>query len=191
MAKPARYCSREALLELAASMGIAQLATLNNAQGFIAFGQKGSNGAFSPYWTNSTTSALNFEVNANFLVAAETGYMEATVGPALSWASLEWQYSANADAHYLDIYGIDNAGNKTLLMGQQTASNIDLSSIAASNYPYLQLHWAMRDTVNFTPPQLDYWRVWFDRRAELALDDSIITYFMPIRLRQAIGCNCK
>lgn len=162
--------AREALLQLAASMGIAQLATLNNAQGFIAFGQKGSNGAFSPYWTNSTTSALNFEVNANFLVAAETGYMEATVGPALSWASLEWQYSANADAHYLDIYGIDNAGNKTLLMGQQTAPNIDLSSIAASNYPYLQLHWAMRDTVDFTPPQLDYWRVWFDRRAELALD---------------------
>lgn len=157
------------------NMGIAQMNTISNDKGFIAFGKKGSNGNFAPTWATSLTPALTFSLNASFDIATVSGKMKSVpIGPALSWSQLTWQTHhndpSNADEFTLNIYGIGNNNTETLLLENQTATNIDLTSINATQYPFLRLELNARDTIYSTPPQLDYWRVLFDRRAEIALD---------------------
>jgi hypothetical protein len=157
------------------SMGISQINAVPNNQAFIAFGQKGSNGSIAPVWATSTTPALTFALNASFALATQLGSMKTQpIGPALTWNLLEWQTHHNdpstSDQWALNIYGVNNNNEEILLLGNQNAASIDLSTIAATQYPFLRLELTAADTVYATPPQLDFWRIWFDRRAELALD---------------------
>ena len=84
-------------------------------------------------------------------------------GPALSWNSLHWR-GTSLDAPVTDlvsmqVYGVDNGGNATLLTTVRPAVDTSLSWINAQNFPYLKLKMLSTDSVNATPNQLRYWRV--------------------------------
>ncbi|MEM9846710.1 MAG: C25 family cysteine peptidase [Bacteroidota bacterium] len=95
----------------------------------------------------------------------------AEIGPASSWASVEWSVSDTtaSDEVELDVIGIDANGQETTLFAQQTANSIDISSIDASQYPKLKLNYFARDPANRTPGQLDYWRVFYTPAVDLAV----------------------
>ncbi|MGB4845848.1 MAG: C25 family cysteine peptidase [Ferruginibacter sp.] len=84
-------------------------------------------------------------------------------GPALNWNSLHWRGSAvetpSTDSVSVEVYGIDNGGNSSLLATVRPAVDTSLSWINAQTYPYLKLKMLSKDSVNASPHQLRYWRV--------------------------------
>ncbi len=98
------------------------------------------------------------------------------IGPAKSWRKMEWSVSsvepAQPDSASVDIWGINQNGEKELLFNNIKNSNFNLSSVDATIYPYLQLVLNNEDIQNKTPAQLDYWRVWGDLSEDIALTIS-------------------
>src|SRR5262249_21154614 len=105
-------------------------------------------------------------LSVNCLTPDSIGYMTSPVfGPAKSWQQVHWRGStvdtSGGDNPKIDIYGIDQTFNETLLFSglDQSTQDFDISSVNAATYPYLKLKMTNLDSVHFTPYQLDYWRV--------------------------------
>lgn len=85
-------------------------------------------------------------------------------GPATSWSQFHWrgnrEESNLGDSVRFNVVGVSSAGVETNLFTiDSTMKDVDISSINASQYPYLKLKMFTRDTVQGTPYQLHYWRV--------------------------------
>lgn len=98
------------------------------------------------------------------------------IGPAQSWREMEWSVTslepAQPDSVSVDIWGIDDKGEKVLLFNTIKINSFNLSSVDANLYPYLQLVMNNKDSQNKTAAQLDYWRVWGDLSEDIALSIS-------------------
>lgn len=103
---------------------------------------------------------VNFYTLGNYLSGDITSDK---FGPALSWNSLHWRGTSLdtpvTDSVAVQVYGVDNGGNATLLTTVRPAVDTSLSWINAQNYPYLKLKMLNTDSVNATPNQLRYWRI--------------------------------
>jgi hypothetical protein len=85
-------------------------------------------------------------------------------GPAKEWKQYHFRgrttEAISTDSLAFQIVGINTAGTESTLFSlDSTVHDFDISSINATQYPYLKLKMFTRDTVNATPYQLDYWRV--------------------------------
>jgi hypothetical protein len=84
-------------------------------------------------------------------------------GPSKKWEFLHWrgnsQETPTADVTKIDVYGINNTGNATLLKTVVNAKDTALDFIDAKQFPYLQLKMTNSDYDVATPYQLKYWRV--------------------------------
>jgi hypothetical protein len=110
--------------------------------------------------------------------AAEKAWDQGTmtsplVGPAQSWNSLEWSATQieapGYDSVSVDVWGVNQYGEKQLLFARATAATLDLSNVDAQQFPYLQLTLNNKDESNATPAQLDFWRVY----GELNIDGAL------------------
>ncbi|MGI8893045.1 MAG: C25 family cysteine peptidase, partial [Bacteroidia bacterium] len=161
-------------------LGADSIRYLADNQPYIFFTQKGNINKTEEVIGISTTDTIIVTLNKTLTTFWDRGFVESTrVGPATSWTSLHWQHSSlenpSKDSIHLDIIGIDNTGNETVLISgiQPSTSTLNLSSvIPASSYPYLKLKAWMKDTVFRTPPQLDYWQIYYEGVPELALNPS-------------------
>lgn len=100
-------------------------------------------------------------------------FISTTIGPVASWDKFEWKLSDNNDYEeaFFQIRGLNtDTGLETILKDQITESDIDLSDINSTLYPYLKLKYISKDTSDRTPPQLDYWRVLYEELPEAALN---------------------
>lgn len=118
-----------------------------------------------------------------------TGNFKSTlIGPAKEWGSFHWRYKANetptSDQQSVSIYGVDNAGNETLVKTVTNALDTTLSFIDANNYPYLRLKVNTADVVDRTPLQTEYLRVLFDPAPELAINPNLYFEVTPDSLEQ-------
>lgn len=94
------------------------------------------------------------------------------IGPAQSWEKLEWSAThleAQKDSVSIDLWGISELGEKTLLQAKISLDTFDLTTISAVQYPYLQLVLNNKDIYNLTPAQLNYWRVYGNMTTDVAL----------------------
>lgn len=116
-----------------------------------------------------------------------------TIGPAISWGSFHWRYHASElptnDNQQVAIYGLNNAGNETLLATVLTVSDTTLNFIDANIYPFLRLKLLSDDLVDRTPVQLDYWRVLFHKAPEGAMNPNL--YFETNKDTLAQGDDFK
>lgn len=109
------------------------------------------------------------------------------IGPARSWESLEWQTSGidnPSDNAFLDVIGVDNNGNDSLLFSNVTATDTSLVQINAEEFPYLKLRFNSQDTVLKSSVQLDYWRVFYEGIPEIALNPAAYFSFQNDTLQQ-------
>jgi len=95
-------------------------------------------------------------------------------GPAAAWKQMHWRGHSlevsSPDAPTVSVLGIKTSGIvDTLLTVNQTAQDVDISTIDATVYPYLQLRMRNIDSVKLTPYQLDYWRLNYDPVPEGAI----------------------
>lgn len=94
-------------------------------------------------------------------------------GPAREWTALHWRGSSvestSTDTAKVQVWGVQNNGNTTLLATVSPAQDTSLSFINANTYPYLKLKMLNKDDINNSPYQLKYWRV----NAQLAPEGAV------------------
>jgi Peptidase family C25 len=112
------------------------------------------------------------------------------VGPAKEWQSLELAYKADIATPTLDSITFDVIGltsdklRDTLLFSKITTNTQSLSTINAKQYPYLKLRFYGYDQTQRTPPQLNYWRVFYKGLTELAVNPNAKYSFYKDTLQQ-------
>lgn len=170
---PAQYAAD--LATFFAQMNLPQIAALPNNQPFMALAQKNS-AIFVPIFATQTSTDTDFDLSTTVPSKSDRGLLRSVpIGPASAFSLL----SANSvgdsptDTSLLNVYGINAANEAVLLLGNiamPLSGTVNLSTIDAAQYRFLQLEWINRDSTNFTPLNLLYWRVHFERLPELALD---------------------
>ncbi|HAN00633.1 MAG TPA: hypothetical protein DCQ26_18725 [Marinilabiliales bacterium] len=145
---------------------------LQNNQPYIFFSQKGDPAKAEEVFGEATDHIdLNTEIKTSFNYGSITSV---PVGPSTQWQRLNWNYTSSEvspnEIAFVQVFGIDNQGNQTLLMDSITETDKDLSSIPASQYPYLSLQFYTRDAEFETPAQLNYWNVFYTPVTDLAIN---------------------
>ncbi|MDI3322738.1 C25 family cysteine peptidase [Pinibacter soli] len=97
-----------------------------------------------------------------------------TFGPAKAWKQFHWRGNStetpSKDSVTVQLIGVDNSNNETLLKTLQTSdADVDISSIDAKIYPNLKFRMYTKDSLSGTPYQLKYWRVNYDPVPEGAI----------------------
>ncbi|MFN2457716.1 MAG: C25 family cysteine peptidase [Chitinophagaceae bacterium] len=144
--------------------GFSELDSLNRARAFAFIYRKGNSG-FVPVYKLSEGIYDMISLSSNIRGLSGSGTITSPVfGPAKSWKELRWSGSSleNAgDQAILSVIGIQQNGSKDTLLRNITSAQtvVDISSISAVQYSYLQLHLRNTDTTNYTPYQLNYWRI--------------------------------
>ena len=118
-------------------------------------------------------------ISFNILNRWFEGKMESKIiGPAYDWQSLKVEYvieqtTPKSDSLAFDVIGLNaNKLQDTVLLANQTNSNISLTSINAKKYPYIKLRFYGYDNIKRTAPQLNYWRVQYKGATELAVNPN-------------------
>ena len=163
------------------SIGAEELINLPSDSLFIAFGRKnvptyetqillGSN---DPPFEGSGLPVSYF-LSAEPVGHFDNGEMVSTlIGPAKSWQTLKWDgevESGTVNENFLiEVHGVRADGQDSLLLTVNQLTDKDLSGINAAEFRYLKLHLLTTDTTQYTPFQLDHWRVLFQMAPELAI----------------------
>ncbi|MET0300823.1 MAG: C25 family cysteine peptidase, partial [Flavitalea sp.] len=107
------------------------------------------------------------------------GYMTSPqFGPAKEWRQLIWrgesQENPITDNPDIEIIGVDRNSNEFVVASvDRSTQNFDLSAIDANAFPYLKLRMRNVDSINLTPYQLKYWRVFYKGVPEGGLTNSL------------------
>lgn len=131
--------------------------------------------SFTPQSRVSAGLYDRFFISANAPSPDSTGTVRSPAfGPAKSWKELRWNgnnlETDAPDQVAIQIMGI-NGTNAPVVLKEITADDkiVDISDIDATTYPYVQLLMQNKDAVNFTPFQLDYWKLIYDPVPEGAI----------------------
>ncbi len=161
-----RYGAGNTLYDLLVSSGFTSLDSFNRARCWIFAYKKNDQTHFQPKFVLSGGNYDKIILNVNCETPDSIGYITSPVlGPAKQWKQLHWrgnsQDASIGDNPTVDIYGIDQGGNELLLYQglDQSSQDFDLSSVDAVAYPYLRLKMRNVDTGNYTPYQINYWRL--------------------------------
>ena len=172
--------SGNSMYERLLAQGFYNIDSFNRPRAFIFLYQKNNPGNFAPRSVFSNGISDKIGLSANYITPDTAGTVTSpTLGPAKKWRQLHWRGSSlespSTDSVRVQVMGVDTSGNAslplfTLGMGAQ---DVDISSISATQYPFLQLKLTESDTLNATPYQLRYWRVNYDPVPEGALAPNI------------------
>jgi hypothetical protein len=103
----------------------------------------------------------------------EGGVTSVEIGPATEWSEFSWfrdEYTPQTERMVVNITGIDDQGNREVLFDSLDIEQQDLSNISAAEYPRLQLDFFAQDSMDFTIPQLNNWRIKYTGLPDLAVD---------------------
>lgn len=163
------------------SQGFVLIDSFYRPRSFIFMYQK-NNPAFIPNFVFSNGIYDKIMLTHNFNAPDTLGYITSPkFGPAISWKQMHWRGSSlesnSPDNPKVEIIGIDSLGNSTTLFNaDKTMQDVDISSVSASKYPFMQLRMRNSDSVKLTPYQLSYWRLNFTPAPEGALTPNL--YFL-------------
>lgn len=168
------------------NIGATQLSTVADSIPFLLYHKKGDNLSTIEVVGDSITHknlqlSTTVVTNANF-----ANIYSPIIGPSTRWDSLTWRMSpieqpTTKDSTVLNVFGIDQSGNETLLYNSLPTDSGDIrltNTIDASQYPYLKLNTYLADDSLFTAPQLDRWHVTYADVPEAALDPKIHYAFL-------------
>jgi hypothetical protein len=160
--------------------GFSNIDSFNQPRAFIFLYEKNRPANFAPRSVVSQGISDKIALLAHLTIPDSVGtIVSPPFGPAKKWRELHWRggslESPTVDSTILQLVGIDTLGNASppmYVMGIQN-QDIDISSINAKQYPFVQLKMTLRDTVKGTPYQLKYWRVTYDPAPEGALAPNV------------------
>jgi hypothetical protein len=160
------------------AQGFNDIDSFNRPRAFAFIYRKNRSNQFTPVskFTEGTTD--NLTLSADPTSPDTLAYMySAKYGPARNWKEMKWRGSSevSGDIATVDVIGIKQDGSTaTLFTGLTTSQqDVDISSINATTYPWVQLKLRTQDSINFTPYQLKYWRVTYDPVPEGAIAPNL------------------
>jgi hypothetical protein len=142
------------------------------------------------YATEGVADSLLMKLEEPYIIStplSEGEISSVEIGPALFWNALEWNmksYDENFDKFNLQLFGIDNQNNETLLHDHMTAFDTTLAHINAQQYPYMRLAFTIKDSLLKSSPHLDFWRILYDPAPEAALRPDINLAFNNDTIQQ-------
>jgi hypothetical protein len=104
-------------------------------------------------------------------------------GVAKQWKQLKWRGSSvdalSGDMPTIDVIGVASNGLETTVMSGINSSqqDVDISTISATQYPYLKLRMRNLDSIHLTPYQLSYWRLTYVPVPEGAVAPNVFFQF--------------
>lgn len=133
-----------------------------------AFVYKQNVPSFTPQWRLSAGLYDMIDgFSVNFVAPDSTGTITSPkFGPAVAWKEVQWRGSSlenpTQDQYTVDVIGVKNDGSETTLFTlNPNQQNFNISSISASQYPYVRLKMNSKDGKDLTPYQLRYWRLFY------------------------------
>ncbi|MFD2202450.1 C25 family cysteine peptidase [Shivajiella indica] len=155
------------LKELGANEAV--LRNLKNGDPYILFGRKGMNPgesievvAKSDPELGSNQQVIDFETKLEGYFTSAS-IVTPRIGPASEWKQFfnhvknrDW---INEDLTHFDLFGVKENGEEQLLISAFKESQIDLSNISPSQFPFVRLRYTMEDQESTAPAQLDKWQV--------------------------------
>ncbi len=144
----------------------ADIASWLNGEPVIVLGRKGSAPGTAEVYR---TTDLPPDEQELFTESIITGILDqaliqsSLIGPAISWGDLSFFNKLSAeDKIRINLSGVTLTGQETQLMNDLDLSPVDLTSVDASNYPYLKLSAELEDLKDRTTPELAYWQVSYE-----------------------------
>ncbi|MGG9960764.1 C25 family cysteine peptidase [Ferruginibacter sp. SUN106] len=131
---------------------------------FVLFFQKGPTG-FVPVQDMGATADAFIAESILLNAKAIAGTIASPVlGPAKAWGQFHYRgkniETISTDSINFQIIGVTPTGAEaTIFTLDSTKHDFDISSVSATQYPYLKLKMFTKDSANATPYQLRYWRV--------------------------------
>lgn len=163
------------------SLGATQFYNLRNNYPYILSTRKGGGSAIE-----KIADSLNQDIVVYDTVPEkrDNGWIYSEIiGPASQWHSLHWRYHSPEkndpqlslyDSIFISILGIKNSGAVDTLIPNIPQNNLDIYNLGqlinAASYPYLKLQAWIKDSLNRTPAQLDYWRIYYDGTPDASLN---------------------
>ncbi|WP_333820123.1 C25 family cysteine peptidase [Ohtaekwangia sp.] len=144
-------------------ISVAQIDALAPGEPFVIFGRKGAAPGTAQIFKASGTPLNQQELTVSRTITGRytSGTMTSKlIGPAQEWKS----FIANPkdveadDIVTFDVLGVKMNGEETVLL-EDIAGDHDLSSIAATDYPYLKVAFKAADNTSLTAAQLHNWLV--------------------------------
>ena len=173
------YGAGQSLDQYLKNAGFADIDSFYMPRNFV-FVYKKNDPSFTPRWVLTQGTYDNTSLSVDCPVVDSMGFITSPLfGPAKAWKQLHWRGSSldstMGDQPTVDVYGVDLAGNETILYPalDQSSQDFDLSSVDPKTYPYLQLKMRNIDTAHYTPYQLNYWRINYVGAPEGAIAPNI------------------
>lgn len=170
--------SNKSLYHKLLAAGFTQIDSLNRPQSWVGIYKKGDN-SFTPQFkfSNSIYDAILMGVDCP--TPDSVGYITSPkFGPAKAWKNVVWNGTSLETPTYddpnVDVIGVDATGAETVLYTlDKDTRNFDISSVSATQFPYMKLKMRNLDSVNLTPFQLKYWRLLYEPVPEGAIAPNL------------------
>ena len=173
------------------NLGAVNIPTISDSLPFVFIVQKGNPSSVVEVIGDSINHK---QLSASMVMTSVADYANIyseILGPVRSWDSLSWQTThlenPSQDSTVLNVYGIDNAGNETLLIADLPTDSADIrltDRVSATDYPYMKLNAYLSDNTDFTAPQLRRWQITYEDIPECALEPNIKFYFYKDTLQE-------
>ena len=178
LADTSAFGSGNSLYHVLKSSGFYSIDSFNRPRAFIFVYQK-NNSEYDPAIEFSDGIYDRLHVTTPFLSNDTVGYITSPkFGPSVKWKEMHWRGTSlepdSEDEPTVQIIGFDYNGNENLLFNvDKTRQDVDISSVNAQEYPFIQLRMRNLDRVNVTPYQLSYWRLNYESPPEGALTPNL------------------
>ncbi len=163
--------------------------TLQNGHPYIILGKKGGamGTAFEVTASNPTTATREkIQLNGAIEVPQFYGTITSSViGPATKWKEVihNIKKENTSDYYRLEVFGMDaNRNISASPIATVNTPSFNISTISASQYPYMVLKATIADTLQKTAPQIKKWMVLYDGVPEGMIDVAkvgAVNYVIP------------
>ncbi len=179
MADTTLWGSGRSLYHSLKNTGFTDLDSMDRPRNFALIFKK-NDPSFTPKWVFTDGVYDNVTLSADCGIPDTVGHIiSPKFGPAKQWKEMRWNGITSdqtfGDNPRVNILGVKYNGVADTLIRNIDPSQqvINISSINAVQYPFIQLHMINADSIHVTPYHLNYWRLTYLPAPEGAIAPNI------------------
>jgi len=132
------------------------------------------------YYYSSVNDQSYIEIEKEMIGKRGAGTLTTEmIGPTTKWGKLYFYNNSldqtPGDNFYIDVHGVANSGEDSVILNFLSTDNVDLSFIDAKRFPNIYMSATFEDLEHYTPSQLKHWRVTLAEVPEGTLNTNIST----------------
>ncbi|HEV7332981.1 MAG TPA: C25 family cysteine peptidase [Flavisolibacter sp.] len=152
------------------TQGFSELDSYNKPRAFIFTYRKDVRNAETPKWAFTEGIYDRISLSVDYFTSGTSGSLKSPVfGPAKTWKEFRWDgrstdSTVGSDKTYINLIGVKRNGVTDTLVRDIDINQrvVNISSVNAEDYPYMQMFMHSMDSTYHTPYQLRYWRLTYD-----------------------------